>query len=148
MADVYYFTYTGCSKKIANWISEVTGSEAKEIVAPKFPYAVWLILSFFPLLEVKARFSPPEDDTIFLCFPKWTLNCPPVTYFLRRISAREIYMVISYGGFDEKRYANFYAKLAASRAKIVDVKLVKRRNLMEMESETKKEVLEWVRQFI
>ncbi len=146
--EVYYFTFTGNSRKIAEWISQ-TGAEIKEIVAPKYPYVVWLILSFVPYLKIKCRFEQPKNNVIVLCFPKWTLNCPPITYFLEKanLDGKSIYMIICYGGFDETRYANFYKKLAERRAKEVKVMLVKRRRIVESEEDVRKKVLEWVKGF-
>ncbi len=136
--DVYYFTYTGCSRRVAEWIAEATGGELKEIRCYRLPYAVWLLLSFFPLLEVPASFEAPSSDVAFLCFPKWTLNCPPVTYFLRRVHFKKLGLAICYGGFDERRYAEFYAAFAARRAEIVKVILIRRRELQRCEEIVKR----------
>jgi flavodoxin len=146
--DVYYFTFTGNSKRIAEWIAQL-GGRLKEIKTKKLPYTLWLVMSFFPYLDVKSKFEEPESNLIFLCFPKWTLNCPPVTYFLKKadLSGKTLCMVITYGGFDEKRYAEFYRHFALKRTKNVNVLLVKRRDISESEDETRKRVLEWAERF-
>ncbi len=148
MVDVYYFTYTGCSKRIAEWIAAMLGCEPKEVVAPRLPYFVWLFMSFFPFVGVSANFPEPESDTVIFCFPKWTLNCPPATYFISRIRVRKLLLVVCYGGFDENRYARFYSTFARRRADEVKVLLVKRRSVLERENETKKLVERWIEEVI
>ena len=147
--DVYYFTYTGNSKKVAEIIAEYGGT-LREIKAPHFPYPIWLTLSFIPYLEVKCSFEMPQSDPIFLCFPKWTLNCPPVTYFLNRanLKGKTLCMVICYGGFDGERYAEFYRRLAARNARDSVATLVKRRDVEERWGEVKHYILEWSRKLL
>jgi hypothetical protein len=88
------------------------------------------------------------SDLVFICFPKWTINCPPVTTFLRQVSLTEkmVYLVITYGGFDEKRYAEAYQKKIKKLCKEVKgVLLVKR-------SEIKKgnlgEIRHWIERML
>ncbi|MET1123957.1 MAG: hypothetical protein ABWW66_01675 [Archaeoglobaceae archaeon] len=139
--EVYYFTFTGNSKRVAEHIASKFGVEAFEVRAPKFPYAVWLVLSFFPLLEVPAEFKPVESEKVVFCFPKWTLNCPPATFFIRRLSVERLALVISYSGFDEVRYAEFYKKLALKHAGHCEYFLVKRGSDFEDLAERVREFL-------
>lgn len=93
--EVYFFSFTGNCRKIATWIAEHFEVETYEIVAPNLPYFIWLILSFIPYLEIKCKVRPPMEDKIILCFPKWSLNCPPITYFLNNFAEeRKIYMIM------------------------------------------------------
>ncbi len=142
--ELYYFSFTGRSKKIAEWISEHLSIEAKEIKAPHLPYIPWLFLSFIPYLQIEAEFEPPSSGRVILCFPKWTFNCPPVTYFINRVDVRELHLVICYGGFDEGRYANFYRKMVMKRAEKCEYILVKRRHIDENPEAVRARILEWV----
>lgn len=143
--EVYFFSFTGNCRKIATWIAEHFEVETYEIVAPNLPYFIWLILSFIPYLEIKCKVRPPMEDKIILCFPKWSLNCPPITYFLNNFAEeREIYMIICYGGFDERRYAEFYRKFALKRAKKSEYMLVRRRCIEEDAERVKKNIFEWI----
>ncbi len=66
--------------------------------------------------------------------PKWTVNCPPITSFLRKghLRHREVFLVITYGGFDEKRYAQSYKKkIERVSAGVRNILLVKRRIILE-----------------
>jgi len=131
--NLYFYTFTGNSRKIAEIVAKETGVKPREIRTYNFPYIIWLMLSFIPYLGVRISAEEPDCSKIILCFPKWTLNCPPVTSFLRKFAkGRKILMIICYGGFDEKRYAEFYRKFAikcgALEAKYL---LVKRRKLEE-----------------
>ncbi len=144
--EVYFFSFTGNCRKIAGWIAEKLGVEANEIKAPNFPYIVWLLLSFIPQLGIKSDVRPPQDEKIVLCFPKWTLNCPPITYFLKKYAeGREVYMVICFGGFDEKRYAESYKRFALKRAKKADYLLIKRRLVEEDAEKVKNIVYQWLK---
>lgn len=140
--ELYYFSFTGRSRKIAEWISEHLSIEAREIKTINLPYVMWLILSFIPYLKIKASFKMPSSSRVILCFPKWTLNCPPVTYFLSRVRVRELHLVICYGGFDERRYADFYRKMAMKRVEKCEYLLVRRRHVDD--GSAKDRVLEWV----
>ena len=129
--EIYYFTYTGLSEKIAKIIANKLKIEVKKITTYRLPYIGWLFLSFLPFLPVKAFFSPPSGREIILCFPKWTFNCPPVTYFLKKIRCEKLILIISYGGWREKEYAQKYKKLGLKVAKKVEVFLVKRKKWKE-----------------
>jgi len=131
--EVYYFTFTGTSKKIAEFIGKIFNIKPKEIKSYKLPYLLWLFLSFIPYLSLKAIFEPPTNDTVILCFPKWTFNCPPVTCFLKKIKCKKLVLIISYKGWGEKSYANLYKKLISKDVKKVTVILIKERVWKEIE---------------
>ncbi|RKX61487.1 MAG: hypothetical protein DRP29_00170 [Thermodesulfobacteriota bacterium] len=128
--EIYYFSYTGTSKKIAEILAKKLKVKLKEIKTFKFPYFIWLFLSFFPYFPIKSQFEPLSSDTIILCFPKWTFNCPPVTYFLRKIKCQKIYMIISYKGWGEKKYIEYYKKLGSKSAKEIKIFIIKRKNFL------------------
>lgn len=73
-------------------------------------YWHWLARSFVPGSPVPIR--PVETDlrdarAVFLGTPKWTLSCPPITEFCRRVEfdGTPVGLFLTYGGFDEERYA-------------------------------------------
>lgn len=116
-ADIIFFSRTGNTKKIAEVIFRelLSKADAKiiEIKTKKnYPYLVWLGLSFLPNFGVKIECEDVTADLVFICFPKWTLNCPPITAFLRQGNLQEktVWVVITYGGFDAQRYAAWYKK--------------------------------------
>lgn len=145
--EIYYYTFTGNCRKIAEILASEFGGEVREIKSYKLPYILWLILSSIPYLGVKIDTQPPSGSEIVLCFPKWTLNCPPVTTFLRKYAkGRRIKMVICYGGFDEKRYAEFYRKFALKcGASMAVTTLVKRRELKENQEAVKKKLIDFIK---
>lgn len=126
--DIYYFTYTGTSKEIAEWISKKFNIKAKKIETYKFPYFIWLFLSFIPYLPIKTFFEPPSNETIIFCFPKWTFNCPPATSFLRKLSCKKLILIISYKGWGEKLYYRLYYKLASKKTKELKIIFIKRKS--------------------
>ncbi|MDI9646150.1 MAG: hypothetical protein QFX40_05590 [Archaeoglobales archaeon] len=139
---VYYFTFTGNSKRVAEIIGKALNCRIFEIRSFKLPYIIWLLLSFIPLLEIPAKFEKVTKDAIIICFPKWTFNCPPVTYFMRRMNAKKIGLVITYGGFDEKRYAEFYKGMAKKKAKDVEYLLIKKDAIDE------EKIVGWLKGFL
>ena len=135
-ADIVFFSRTGNTRVVVEEIFQalVKGSDVNliEIKAKtNYPYFIWLLLSFLPNFGVQIVFNDitVTSDLVFICFPKWTINCPPVTAFLRRVNltGKMFYLVITYGGFDEKRYAEYYKKKISKLCKEVKgVLLVKR----------------------
>ena len=148
--DIFYFSWRGATKRVAEWIAGSLSSYRVRLVEIKplrdHSYIVWLILSFIPGLGVKSRFEPPQSKVIFLCLPKWTLNCPPVTYFLKKasLSGRVVFLAITYGGFDEKRYASsLKERIRKLGAKVGGTILVKRRHIEENPEMVRKMISEW-----
>ena len=61
------------------------------VAQPELPYPLWLALSFIPNLPSPVAVKPPTLAPLHGCVlatPKWTLNCPPVTGFLKRWADR------------------------------------------------------------
>lgn len=145
-----FFSWTGNTEKIARLIADEllkNGVEVKirRIVPFKdHSYFIWLFLSFLPRISVKIKPIKTESRNLFLCMPKWTLNCPPVTEFIKRSDLRNtaVFLVITFGGFDEKRYASSVKKqLEGKGARVVSTLLVRRRDIEHAENT----VREWVR---
>ena len=89
--DLVYFSWTGNTKKVADVIAQELSAYAKVKVieiTPKrgYPYLIWLLLSFLPNIGVAIEGGEITSDTLFICMPKWTVNCPPVTTFLRKVN--------------------------------------------------------------
>jgi hypothetical protein len=153
--DIVFFSRTGNTRAVVEEIFQalVKRSNVNLIeIKPKtnYPYFIWLLLSFLPNFGVKIVRNDVTvtSDLVFICFPKWTINCPPVTAFLRQVSLTEkmVYLVITYGGFDEKRYAEAYKEKIKKLCKEVKgVLLVKR-------SEIKKgnlgEIRNWIERML
>ena len=146
-ADLIYFSWTGNTKKVFEFLSDelekrgwkVSLKEIKPI--GDFHYIIWLLLSFIPNLGV--RIQPmlpmqPASGVLFLGMPKWTFNCPPVTAFLKKADLRgkKVFLVITYGGFDEERYARSMIKKIESKEGIVKgLLLIKRKKIESGEYE-------------
>ena len=134
--DIVFFSRTGNTRAVVEEIFQALVKSSNvnliEIKAKtNYPYFIWLLLSFLPNFGVKIVRNDVTvtSDLVFICFPKWTINCPPVTTFLRQVSLTEkvVYLVITYGGFDEKRYAEAYKEKIKKLCKEVKgVLLVKR----------------------
>ena len=136
--DLVYFSRTGNTRRVAELIFDELKRRFSvnliEIKTRDYLYIIWLFLSFIPNLGVKIDRVDVNSRTIVLCMPKWTFNCPPVTSFLNQVDLRNknIHLVITYGGFDEKRYAKYYAdKIKRLGAIVKDVLLVKRSKIHE-----------------
>jgi len=124
--DLYFFSFTGISRDIAFHLGKLLSLKPKEIKIYRFPYFIWLITSFIKGFEVKIDYEPVESAQAILIFPKWTFNCPPITRFLKEVSFERLFMIITYGGFQERPYAEAYRRLALNRCKEVETYLIKR----------------------
>ncbi|HJX32331.1 MAG TPA: hypothetical protein VJ624_10885 [Thermodesulfobacteriota bacterium] len=154
-ADIVFFSRTGNTRKVVDEIFQTLVKSLDvnliEIKAKTdYPYFIWLLLSFLPNFGVKIVCNDVTvtSDLVFICFPKWTINCPPVTAFLRRVSLTEkmVYLVITYGGFDEKRYAEAYQKKIKKLCKEVKgVLLVKR---SEIKKGNLSEIRNWIERML
>jgi hypothetical protein len=119
--EVFYFTYTGFSEVVAREISSFLGAKPKKIETYRWPYFFWLFLSFIPYFPVKSWFEPPQEEKILVCFPKWTFNCPPVTYFLRKIRCKHLFLLVCYKGWGEDHYIKIYRSLGLTIAENVEI---------------------------
>jgi len=151
--DLVYFSWTGNTKKVADTISQELSVHAKVRVieiTPKrdYPYLVWLFLSFLPNIGVAIECEKITSNIVFLCMPKWTVNCPPITTFLREANLKEktVFLVITYGGFDEERYAESYkSKIGKLCQEVKDVLLIKRSRILSGDEGAAKQ---WIAQII
>ena len=117
-----YFSFTGNTEKVSKLIlkclqeSGINCDIFKIEPILKLKYLPWLFLSFIPGLPFPVKnlklLNLGNYDAIILGSPKWSLSCPPVTYFIRflkseRLKAKSslrIYLFITYGGFGEDSY--------------------------------------------
>ena len=138
-----YFSFTGNTEKVSKLIlkclqeSGINCDIFKIEPILKLKYLPWLFLSFIPGLPFPVKnlklLNLGNYDAIILGSPKWSLSCPPVTYFIRflkseRLKAKSslrIFLFITYGGFGEdvgaiitpsssfftsKKFDNFYKR--------------------------------------
>jgi len=129
--ELYYFSYTGTCRLLATKLAKELKLSLEEIKVRRLPYAFWLVCSFVPGLFFPATFKTPETENIIVVFPKWTVNCPPVRYFLRYcsqkgITFKQVLLIITHRGFKELAYAKSYEKKFRKISKVVEVKLVKK----------------------
>jgi flavodoxin len=148
--DIVYFSRTGNTRRMVEILGRELADHAHVRVIeirPKrnYPYLVWLFLSFVPRLGVTVSCEESTAPVVFLCLPKWTFNCPPVTSFVRRgdLRGKTVAVAITCGGFDEKRFAaDFLSTLDACGCNAIkDVLLVKRKRI-DYEAER---IRSWVR---
>jgi flavodoxin len=135
-AEVFYFSYTGTCKKIAKFLGTELNLPVKEIKPPKLPYLAWLALSFIPGLPIPSKALLPQSENLILVFPKWTINCPPITYFYflckkRGVKLKKILLVVSYGGFREEPYAKHYVRKFKDLSDEIKLFLIKRKETEE-----------------
>jgi len=143
--DIVYFSRTGTTRKVSEMLFKEL-SKRVEVnlieIKPKrnYPYPIWLFLSFIPHLGVSITCKEVASEIVFLCMPKWTFNCPPITAFLKRadLKRKTVYAAITYGGFDVKRYAENYRQKIENVCDVVeDLILVKRNQIGTREEEIK-----------
>lgn len=147
--DIVFFSRTGNTKVVSGEISRLLAKDSEvnliEIKSKKnYPYFLWLVLSFLPQCGVKITYEEVTSNLVFLCFPKWTINCPPITEFLKQVNLTEktVYLVITYGGFDEKRYAEAYQKKIKKLCREVKGFLLVKRS--EIEKKDLGEIKNWI----
>lgn len=109
---VVYFSRTGTTRRVATDVADRLESPRVRRIRPRTgrSYWNWLARSFVPGSTVPIE--PVEADlrdarAVFLGTPKWTLSCPPVTEFVRQAAfgGVPVGLFVTYGGFDERRYA-------------------------------------------
>ncbi len=137
--DIAFFSWTGSTKNVVDVMVKELSSQFRPrimTIRPKrdYPYFIWLLFSFIPGLGVSIECDPITASTVILAMPKWTVNCPPITTLLRKgyLRNKNVFLVITYGGFDQDRYAESYRnKVSQSSGGVQDVLLVKRRRIQE-----------------
>jgi len=137
--DIIYFSWTGNTKKVVDTIVQTVSSRYQLNLFPieprsNFPYLIWLLLSFLPGIGTRIIPFSATAPVVILGMPKWTINCPPITMLLRKgyLKGKTVFVIITYRGFDEKRYAECYKKkIDNASATVRSVLLVKRRKIQE-----------------
>jgi hypothetical protein len=131
---VVYYSRTGTTRAVATDVADGFDSPAVHRIRPRTErsYPNWLARSFVPGSTVPIEAVPTDlrdADAVVLGTPKWTLSCPPVTEFLRRadLDGVPVGVVLTYGGFDEQRYADALVdRLTGMDADVRATLLVKR----------------------
>jgi hypothetical protein len=117
---VAYYSYTGNTKRIAQALAERLRNFDVGIVeivpTRRRCYLHWLAYSFVPDSEVEIE-NPEVElsqyDVILLGFPKWTLSCPPLNRFIRKLrnlNRPRFYLFMTCGGFDEQRFLDSFTR--------------------------------------
>ncbi|MFB6069577.1 MAG: flavodoxin family protein [Halanaeroarchaeum sp.] len=113
---VVSYSRTGTTRRVADDLVERLASPERLSIEPTTErrYANWLLRSFVPGATVPIepiRTDLGAADALFLGSPKWTLSCPPVTAFVNRLRAEGVPagLFVTYGGFDERRFARSLA---------------------------------------
>lgn len=150
--DIVYFSWTGNTKRVMDFLAaELTPRYQVRLLEIKvkrnYPYLFWLFLSFIPGLGTNVSALDITAPVVILGMPKWTVNCPPITSLLRKgiLKNKIVFPIITYGGFDEERYAESYKKkIERVSGKVGDVLLVKRSRIHDGNLTP---VRDWMRQF-
>lgn len=129
-----YYSRTGTTETVARAVKGRLDDPAVEVIRPtrRRRYVNWLARSFVPgsTVPIEPVETDPRDRSVaFLGTPKWTFSCPPVTAYLERVryDGASVGLFVTYGGFDEERYARGLAeRLRALGAAHVTSLLVKR----------------------
>ena len=137
--DIVYFSWSGNTKSVVDVIEQELKPEyhrqIKQIIPrPNYPYLIWLLLSFIPGVGARIDRQEISSPFVILAMPKWTVNCPPITSFLRKgyLQSKNVFLVITYGGFDQNRYAESYRnKIEKVSGGVKKVLLVKRKDIQE-----------------
>lgn len=110
---VVYYSRTGTTHAVATDVAAGLDAPAVHRVRPttERSYPNWLARSFVPGSTVPIEPVPTDlrdAEVVVLGTPKWTFSCPPVTALLRRadLGGVPVGLVLTYGGFDEERYAD------------------------------------------
>lgn len=132
---IAYYSRTGTTKTIAETLSTQCPRPDIERIQPKAhrSYPNWLLRSFVPGSPVPIEpleYDPSAYDAVFIGTPKWTVNCPPITKYLDRISldGQTVGLVITYGGFDERRYARQLTRQIRDQGGQVPARLLVKRD--------------------
>lgn len=131
---VVYYSRTGTTAAVTESVADALGATAVERIRPRSErrYLHWLALSAIPESTVPIEpvaTDPRRYDAIVLGTPKWTLSCPPVNAFLERAPLGEnpVGLVVTYGGFDHRRYARaLSARIRTAGARVPARLLVQR----------------------
>lgn len=143
-----YFSFTGNTEKVAFEILKCLQANGircdvfkiEPLINLKYPF--WLLLSFIPFLPFPVKnlnyLNLQNYDALILGSPKWTLNCPPITYFIRFLkrhkfrNSLKIFLFLTYGGFREDIYLeSLKNKLKKVGFNVPLVEKFKRREIQE-----------------
>jgi hypothetical protein len=131
---VAYYSRTGTTERVAIDLAEGVPDVRTIEIEPRTErsYPNWLLRSFVPDSTVPIEPVPTDLSdarALFVGTPKWTLSCPPVSAFLEQLTAQDVPvgLFLTYGGFDERRYARRMSdRLERSGATVAARLLVKR----------------------
>ncbi|MFB6132586.1 MAG: flavodoxin family protein [Halanaeroarchaeum sp.] len=132
---VVYYSRTGTTRRLARRLFQHLADPDLLRIRPRRErrYPEWLALSCLPNATVDIQPVPSDlraYDAVFLGSPKWTLSCPPVNAFLDRVDLRgvPVGVFITYGGFDERRFARSLTKTVRERGGTIPARLLVQRD--------------------
>lgn len=135
---VVYYSRTGTTATVAGSVVARLSDPAVERIRPRRArsYPNWLVRSFVPGSTVpieSVEHRPPDFDAAFLGTPKWTLSCPPVSAYLDRMAfdGVPVGLFLTYGGFDEERYARRLAERLREEGAVAVERLLVERDRVE-----------------
>lgn len=118
---VVFYSRTGTTERVARDLERRLEDPVVLRIRPETerPYWRWLARSFVPGSTVPIEALPTDlraASALYLGTPKWTLSCPPTTAYLNALDATGVPtgLVLTFGGFDERRYARRYADRLAN----------------------------------
>lgn len=131
---VVYYSRTGTTHQVATNLASRLDDPAVQRIEPtkRRSYPNWLLRSFVPGSRVPiepVETAVRDREALFLGTPKWTFSCPPVTEYIHELDARDVPtgLFVTYGGFDERRYARAVAdRLRNAGANVEAIVLVDR----------------------
>ena len=140
---IAFFSYSGNTRRLAQALTERLRNfydvEVVDIVPTRErSYFHWLVYSFVPGSEVEIE-NPVMElshyDVVLLGFPKWTISCPPLNRFIRKLRSHNkprFYLFMTCGGFDELRFLNsFTHKLTKNGYNIVGSLAIRRNQIQD-----------------
>lgn len=132
---VVFYSRTGTTAQVAHDLADRLDDPALLRIRPETerPYWRWLVRSFVPGATVPIEVLPTDlraASALYLGTPKWTLSCPPTNAYLNTLDATGVPtgLFVTYGGFDERRYARHYANRLRSAGADVRASLLVQRD--------------------
>lgn len=132
---IAYYSRTGTTETVAETLSARFRNPDIERIQPRTSrsYPNWLVRSCIPNWDVPLKpleYDPSSYDAVFIGAPKWTVNCPPISRYINRVSldGQRVGLFITFGGFDEHRYARQLTRKIRARGGHVSARLLVKRD--------------------
>lgn len=133
--QVVYYSRTGTTHSVATDLADHLPDAQRHRIrsVTERSYPNWLARSFVPGATVDVdpvRTDVRDASAVFLGTPKWTVACPPVNAYVERLRAEGVPLglFVTYGGFDEHRYARRLSQRLDERGADVRARLLVQRD--------------------